>query len=505
MDWLAKLLDLGLGGLPSAASALCPAHLKQRALERLGDHNPFKTISANHDLTRATRLAWIEAAQEIMKAARAAVGEREWRAEADAVARFHGLVEDALLDARALALDRRKDPGASPIDRHVQAVMDGVPELVSPGRHEGLGRAVTGGFVEALAALSGWPEPEIPTVYGRIALSGLMTKGDGPARAFGELVFAAFAEIIKSPKKYPEAREAFYIAMEKVARDIGQATLDAVQGQDAKLDAVIAGLDGLEVLRAGALRYLDLLPRIAEDAAAARRAAEGVSAQFETIQRQLHALAIEKGVPEAPLQAVLRRLGETDVPASEIPARLDKAAEEILRLRDDLLRLTNDRPEFAAIRERALALIDDGRLDEARSALREGREAARALREEIGRSEARFLSDEARIDRLQLSHAAACDKLTEAARLDPGDVWIAIDLGDLWILRGSLDRAQTSFHGALRAAKSGGDERDLSVSHSRIGDVLRAQGDLSGALASFTAGLSIAEGLSRSDPGNAEW
>ncbi|MFD1303059.1 hypothetical protein, partial [Methylobacterium marchantiae] len=34
---------------------------------------------------------------------------------------------------------------------------------------------------------------------------------------------------------------------------------------------------------------------------------------------------------------------------------------------------------------------------------------------------------------------------------------------------------------------------------------LFAQGDLSGALASFTAGLSIAEGLSRSDPGNAQW
>ena len=65
--------------------------------------------------------------------------------------------------------------------------------------------------------------------------------------------------------------------------------------------------------------------------------------------------AATKGVPEAPLREVLKRLGETEVAEAEIPDRLAKAADELLRLRADLARLSNDRPEFAAIRARASA------------------------------------------------------------------------------------------------------------------------------------------------------
>jgi len=40
--------------------------------------------------------------------------------------------------------------------------------------------------------------------------------GTGEPRTFGDLVFvfAAFAELIKDPQKYPQAREAFHIAMD---------------------------------------------------------------------------------------------------------------------------------------------------------------------------------------------------------------------------------------------------------------------------------------------------
>ena len=43
-----------------------------------------------------------------------------------------------------------------------------------------------------------------------------------------------------------------------------------------------------------------------------------------------------KGVPEAPLREVLKRLGETEVAEAEIPYRLAKAADELFRLRADL-------------------------------------------------------------------------------------------------------------------------------------------------------------------------
>ena len=77
------------------------------------------------------------------------------------------------------------------------------------------------------------------------------------------------------------------------------------------------------------------------------------------------ATAEVKGVPEAPLREVLKRLGETEVAEAEIPDHLAKAADELIRLRADLARFSNDRPEFAAIRARASTLIDRGDFDAA--------------------------------------------------------------------------------------------------------------------------------------------
>ncbi len=48
-------------------------------------------------------------------------------------------------------------------------------------------------------------------------------------------------------------------------------------------------------------------------------------------------------------------------------------------------------------------------------------------------------------------------------------------------------------------------QRDRSVSHDQIGDVLVAQGDGPGALASYRKGLAIGEGLAARDPANVQW
>ena len=128
-------------------------------------------------------------------------------------------------------------------------------------------------------------------------------------------------------------------------------------------------------------------------------------------------VARDKGVPAAPLRAILEKLGEAGVPDAEIPARLAAKADELLELNAQLARLRNDRPELAAVRQEALRLIDLGDLDLARAALNRGREIARALREEASRSEAELLADEARIDHLQLAYRAAAAKYAEAAVL----------------------------------------------------------------------------------------
>ncbi len=48
-------------------------------------------------------------------------------------------------------------------------------------------------------------------------------------------------------------------------------------------------------------------------------------------------------------------------------------------------------------------------------------------------------------------------------------------------------------------------QRDLSVSHEKIGDVLVAQGDGAGALQAYRASLAIRETLAARDPANAQW
>jgi hypothetical protein len=45
----------------------------------------------------------------------------------------------------------------------------------------------------------------------------------------------------------------------------------------------------------------------------------------------------------------------------------------------------------------------------------------------------------------------------------------------------------------------------LSVSHNKIGDVQRAQGNLPAALTSYQTSLAIADRLTKADPGNAGW
>jgi tetratricopeptide (TPR) repeat protein len=79
-----------------------------------------------------------------------------------------------------------------------------------------------------------------------------------------------------------------------------------------------------------------------------------------------------------------------------------------------------------------------------------------------------------------------------------------IELGDLWMVRGSLAEADKAFRSALKAAEDT-DERDLAVAYNRVGDVLVAQGNLPEALKSYRESPAIFDRLAKVDPGNAGW
>jgi tetratricopeptide (TPR) repeat protein len=477
-------------GLPGAAVNMVPDHLKNQWLERLGDHNPFKTISANHDLVRATRLAWVEAAQDILKAARVYSTAGEWQKQAATIRTFDEIISDILLEARDHALDRRTDPGHSPIDAHLQTVINGVPEMISPGEHAGTGASVTSGFSGVLAGLSGWDIQEVPAIYDQFARNGLATHGGGRSRPFGELVFAAFAEIIKDPRKYPQAREAFYIAMDKLGRDIGKVTLAALQGQDAKLDTVIADLDGLQVLRNGAIRYLELLPGIAADTTATRA----------DVSEILRIVSQRESVPLETLRAVLAEMGETveTVDPEQIAQKLTAKAGEFRALTDRLNRLSNADPEVLRLRQAAAEALSKGRFAEADAHLAaaevrdlSGLEDLEALAQQKRLSAAESRAERGSAAKLRINKEAyreAAAHYGEAARIAlAADAKTArgyerqkgeslIDLGTEFGVNSALVEAIDQFRAMLKTFRRGQDALGWASTQHNLGTALGTLG-----------------------------
>jgi hypothetical protein len=108
---------------------------------------------------------------------------------------------------------------------------------------------------------------------------------------------------------------------------------------------------------------------------------------------EVERVAVEKGVPVAPLRAVLARYGEhEEVPEDEIPARLARWAEEFATTREQFERVTNDRPEAGAARHRAAELLEASDLDGAQTMLAEARRSLRENRERTAREEAAILA-----------------------------------------------------------------------------------------------------------------
>ena len=118
------------------------------------------------------------------------------------------------------------------------------------------------------------------------------------------------------------------------------------------------------------------------------------------------------------------------------------------------------------------------------------------------------------------SYQASLGIAERLAKADPDNAGWQRDLsvshnkiGDVQVAQGNLPAALTSYQASLgireRLARADPDnagwQRDLSVSRDKIGDVQVAQGNLPAALTSYQASHDIFERLARADPGNAGW
>lgn len=228
------LVGLVETAVPGIVWKAIPANVRSEGRERLSDWGPFKTISTNHDLVRAVRIAWVNAALRIIDAAEEATRLDEFGSDATSVSEFAGEARRALRRIRMAAFDRSNAPGSEPIDVHARGVLAGTPEFAHPSGRLDIDKQVTDGFVAVLTEIAG----AVPELVARIGRDGLKEFSDHPRRSFGELVFSDFAELLKDPMRYPEAMPAFQIYMAGATKELGDQLLGEIKGTTDKLDAL---------------------------------------------------------------------------------------------------------------------------------------------------------------------------------------------------------------------------------------------------------------------------
>jgi tetratricopeptide (TPR) repeat protein len=226
------------------------------------------------------------------------------------------------------------------------------------------------------------------------------------------------------------------------------------------------------------------------------------------IRRYLDALAEvrrvaeREKVPAARLQPILDMIGAADVPISEYPERLLQFVEAARARGAEQVRPSDEGLDVDAVIGAARDKIGALDVAGARSVLQakiDEEEAARRARL------LPLLKERGAIERLAFDHAAAMVTFGEITRLAPDDMWPWIELGEEWLTTGSLANALDCFLSAQAAADRNGDQRDLSTSHNKIGNVLEAQGDLVGALAAYRTCLAIRDTLASRDASNTLW
>jgi tetratricopeptide (TPR) repeat protein len=228
----------------------------------------------------------------------------------------------------------------------------------------------------------------------------------------------------------------------------------------------------------------------------------------EQLEKLAAEVAREKGVEIAPLRAILLKLGEAGVRDEDIAKRLDDKANELVKLRAEMARLRQGPAELGSFAQQAQVLVDKGDFDGARTALAAGRAAARVLREQSSRYEARFLAQEARVDHLQLAYRSAAAKYADAANLvaplDRQQQWsfvltqaeelarLGYEFGDNAALAEAIDVYANALLLAPRAQRPldwASTQHDLGIALGRLGERESSSARLEQAVAAYREAL----------------
>ena len=258
---------------------------------------------------------------------------------------------------------------------------------------------------------------------------------------------------------------------------------------------------------AGLVSLAELGPEEEDQAGQLREAfiVPGQTIWFCVGRAKAGAIAERENVDVARFREILSQLGYENVPASEIPQRLEAAIKEMKARAAKAVLPSNTGGDIAATVEAARARLHDLDPQGAVALLKKKRAETAEERKNATAREIRLLEEQAEIERIVCDYDAAKATLRELLNLDPDLVWPWIVLGYLWETTGPLEEAAKTYQAARELAERNGDQKAVGDSCDRIGNVRSKQGDLAGALDSYGEGLAIRDRLAKSDPGNAEW
>ncbi len=215
------------------------------------------------------------------------------------------------------------------------------------------------------------------------------------------------------------------------------------------------------------------------------------------------------------VEQLLDRISAKDRELGQKDARVSILSAENAQLREQAVQTVvqqSQSPQANPAAQRAVAALQEGRVEEAQRLLRalEDRAAAAALPHR--EAAAQHAREQAALQ-IGRDTEAAYLAFERAAGYEPHDVWTLFELARLALLvRDSghalawAQRAHAACISALQAAPDDcAAQRNASVARNRIADVLLAQGDASAALGEYQKSLVIAEKLAASDPKNTQW
>ena len=234
---------------------------------------------------------------------------------------------------------------------------------------------------------------------------------------------------------------------------------------------------------------------------------------------QVNIEQVIKGVDPRELAKVLDLLNKRDADARKHEQRAAELEKELEKARSGAVsRVFAEaaQPQADDLAKRAREALLKGDTALAEQLLRQQEDKA-AEAAQAQRHEAAGLARQIAALAIGRDSQAALAALERAARHEPEDFRTHIQLGDAQAVLGQSAPALASYETAQtlseqRLARALADtpdnlaaQRDLSVSHNMIGDVLVAQGDGPGALAVYRKSLAIREALAARDPANTEW